>query len=332
MRVLSLYCGAGEIDEGLKDSGILTTTAIDFNKDACESFKLNHPQTEVICGKVGDYKESFSNYDIVVGGPPCPEFSRANSGRTFDTCEVNNFWEIVQNNNPKYHLMENVQDVIKVLKKPNHLINCADYGTPQTRTRRFYTNLPLPKPTHSKTPTSDLLGGSLKKWVSVKDALGLEGIIEDRKTTFGEKYNKDNGKFRQYSTDRPSNTIVTDSRQWYISPTGFKEKNKREISRKIEEPSMTIVNANEYVLTDHKVMSQKYIAYRKTENTAKIHERKLTNEELAILQGFPSSYRFYGSKSSVKEQIGNACPRQPIAAIFSQITLCATVEKESISK
>jgi DNA (cytosine-5)-methyltransferase 1 len=319
MKVLSLYCGAGGIDEGLKQSGILTTIAIDLNKDACETFKINHPNAEVICGKVGDYKESFSNCEIIVGGPPCPEFSRANAGRTYDTCEVNNFWSIVENNKPKYYLMENVQDVIKVLKRPNHLINCADYGTPQTRTRRFFTNLPLPKPTHAKTPSSDLLGGRLEKWVSVKDALGLDGIIEDRKTTFGEKYKKEAGKFRQYSTERPSNTIVTDSRQWYISPTGFKKKNQKEISRKIEEPSMTIVNANEYVLTDHKVMSEKYIAYRKTENITSTHERKLTNEELMILQGFSSDYVFYGSKSSVKEQIGNAVPRQPIIAIFKQI-------------
>jgi DNA (cytosine-5)-methyltransferase 1 len=302
----------------LKQAGILTTTAIDHNKDACETFKLNHPQAEVICGKVVDYKFSLSNYDIIVGGPPCPEFSRAKSGRTYDTCEVNNFWDIIDSLvKPKYHLMENVPDIIKVLKRPNYLINCADYGTPQTRERRFYTNIPMPKQTHSKTPSLDLHGNQIEKWVSVKDALGLDGTIEDRKITFGEEV------YRKYSTNRPSITLHTDSRQWYISPKGFPQKNQKQISRKIEEPSMTILNAGEFVLTTERVMSTKYIKNRKKNDN--LDERKLTNSELAILQGFPKDYVFHGSKNSVKVQIGNACPCQPIKAIFSQIMeVCIT--------
>jgi len=92
MKILSLYSGGGGIDEGLKQAEIKTDIAIDYNYDACRTLKMNHPDTEVICGgRVGDYVESLPKASIVVGGPPCPEFSRANIGRTFNMCEINNF-------------------------------------------------------------------------------------------------------------------------------------------------------------------------------------------------------------------------------------------------
>lgn len=341
-QIISLYCGGGGIDEGLKQAGIKTTLAIDVEKDCLETIKLNHPGCEVICGKVEDYIESLPKALAVVGGPPCPAFSRAKSDRTFDLCEVNNFWKAVEHCKPEYHLMENVPDIAMVLRKDRFwLVNCADYGVPQTRIRRFYTNLPIPKPTHAKTPSSDLFGNKLKKWVSVREALGLDGIIQDRKTTFGDG-------FRNYSTDNPNFTVLSDGRVWYVSPLGFANKNKKLISRSVSEPSQTITNGNEYQFTSYKVYSTKYIRgknpimYKKyppnhldascSTITAKdrstasdmitdnLYARKLINEELAILQGFPKEYRFYGNKTSVRKQIGNAVPPPVINAFFSQIT------------
>lgn len=311
MKVLSLYCGAGGIDEGLKQAGIKTTIAIDAWKDACVTIKENHPDCEVINGKVSDYIESLNSADIVVGGPPCPPFSKANINRSMDICEVNNFWSVVMKTNPKYYLMENVTDIVKVLKRRNFLLNAADYGVPQTRQRRFYTNLPEPKPTHSKNPSNDLFGNNLKKWVSVREALNLkDGYMQDRKITFG------SDEYREYSIDKPSNTIHTDSRQWYISSYGHKKQNRDCITRSIDEPSDTVVVANGMRITDFEIKSQKKIKHRKE---IKGFERKLENKELAILQGFPTTYKFIGSISSVKRQIGNAVPPPMITAVFKQI-------------
>lgn len=156
MKVLSLYCGSGGIDEGLKQCGLKTTLAIDIWKDACDTFKLNHSDTEIICGKVSDYVDSLSDFDIIVGGPPCPNFSRANANRNFDACEINNFWSIVDKINPKFYLMENVQDVIKVTNRKNYLVNVRDYGVAQDRLRRIFTNLPLPEP-KEKTSMGEIL-------------------------------------------------------------------------------------------------------------------------------------------------------------------------------
>lgn len=342
MKVLSLYCGAGGIDEGLKQAGIKTTLAVDVWKDACETFKLNHPETEVVNSKVSDIKDSLGEFDMVVGGPPCPEFSRAKTGRTLDPCEVNNFWGIVDNVKAKTWIMENVQDVIKVIKnKRNYLVNCADYGVPQTRIRRIFTNLPLPKPTHSKIPSSDLFGNEIKKWVSVKDALGLNGIIEDRKTKYF-----DETEYRRYSVDRPHHTLITDSRDFFISNSGHSTQNRENITRSVDEPSDTIVVASNVQITNYKIKSLKKIRnknpimYNKhlkdsggaccSTITAKdrstpsdmvtdgVYCRKLDNSELAILQGF-KNYKWFGTKTSVRRQIGNAVPPPLIEAFANEM-------------
>lgn len=306
MKVLSLYSGAGGIDEGLKQIGINTTLAIDNEKDCIQTMKLNHG-CETLCANVEDVESTLDCFDIIVGGPPCPEFSRAKVDRTLNPIEVNRFWSIVDKIKPKYFLMENVQDVIKVCNRKNYLINCANYGVPQTRVRRIFTNLPLPRETHAKTACYTLAGDVVRKWVSVKDALGLDGIIQDRKTTFGE------GGYREYDADKPSNTIVSDARQWYISCYGHTKQNRDNITRSINEPSDTIVCANDMRLTDYEIKSQKKLKYRIKRDG---FERKLSNNELLILQGFPKNYRFFGSKSSIRKQIGNAFPPPCTKAFF----------------
>jgi len=245
----------------------------------------------------------------IIGGPPCQDFSNANTNRQFDLTLVNEFWNIVEKLKPKYYLMENVPSLFRKFKKGSSiLLNCANYGIPQTRRRRFWTNLPIPKAIYAKKPQNDLFGTELKKWVSVREALNL-------------------------------------SIEWFISPTGFEGQNQKEITRRVNEPTQTIVCGNQYQLTNYKIFSTKYLKYknptyynkhkpnqldkpaqtvlnkdRGTEGymTDGIFARKLTNKELAILQGFPKEFKFYGNKTSVRKQIGNAVP-PPIGKAFFEM-------------
>jgi len=340
LTAVSLYSGGGGIDEGLKQAGVKTIYAIDNGIAECDTLKENFPDCEVICDRVDKHLSILPKADIVVGGPPCPEFSRAKMGRTFDMCEVNNFWRAVDLIKPKWYLMENVQDIKKKLIKHNFKINMADYGVPQTRVRRFFTNIPLPPPTHAENPQQNLLGQKINKWVSVKEALNLDGIIQDRKTTFQDG-------FRNYSIDKPSFTLLADARVWYISNTRFKGSNQIEKTRTVDNPAMTVMASEEMQLTDYKIYSTKYlkeknpIIYKKhplntlgkpasticakdrgTQGDGMIsngeHARKLTLGEIAILQGFPETYKFVGTKTEVRRQIGNAVPPSVIKVFFTQ--------------
>ncbi len=366
MDIISLYSGADNLGDGCIQAGHNVKIAVEYNpknqslsKDACETIRLNHPDCEVIHMPVSDVLSTLPKCDAVVGGPPCPEFSRANTKRTFDLCEVNNFRKAVELTKAKYYFMENVQDLYKVHRERNFLINCADYGVPQTRIRRIFTNMELPQPTHARTPSGTLFGEPLKKWVSVREALGLgEGYIEDRKTVFGEyPSEKNNAKFRRYSVDRPSKTLTTDDRDYFISNTGFGSQNRENITKSIDEPADTIVTASSMMLTDYPIKSKKKIRNKtvsvddlKAKNPIwfKKHPpteldnpsntilsrdrttpneyitdgkfaRKLSNEELAILQGFRADFQFYGSKTSVRKQIGNALPAAVSKAFFSLV-------------
>ena len=49
------------------------------------------------------------------------------------------------------------------------------------------------------------------------------------------------------------------------------------------------------------------------------YARKLINDEVKIIQGFSGNYKFHGGITSVKKQIGNAMPPQPIKAFFEQL-------------
>jgi len=314
-KILSLCCGAGGLDQGLKESGLETTLAVDYDpkrpkysQDCLETIKLNHPDTETLCGDILENEDSFGKFDIVVGGVPCPEFSNAKTDKTYDDTLVKCFWRIVEKTHAKYWLLENVPGIIKVCKLRNFLINCADYGTPQKRIRRFYTNLPRPLTTHAEKPRVTL-DGELKKWINVREALGLERGI------------------------------------FYLTKNSFESQNGKELSKSIDEPSPTIVIGNTLELTDYKIYSVKEMQKKKRyDSRAHFNElekpartlmtkdigaqpslmvsdgkyaRKLTLEECATLQGFPKDYKFFGGKTSKRRQIGNAVPRQPIKALFS---------------
>lgn len=321
LTAISLYSGADNLGDGFIQAGGKITVCVEKDKNCCETIKLNHPDIEVINGLVSEHLYSLPKADCIIGGPPCPEFSRAKSNRTFDLCEVDNFISAFLLCKAKHHFMENVQDLVQVYKEKNYLVNCADYGVPQTRIRRIFTDLPVPKPTHAKNPTNTFFGEPLKKWVSVKDALGLDGLILDKTQQCWKQ------KIPLVDTKNPHSTILTDSSDnglWFISNTGHGTQNRQDITRSIDEPSDTIVCASSMQLTNYPIKSRKKIKNRL--NKIRGVGRKLTNEELAILQGFRKDFKFYGNKSSVKKQIGNALPSAISKAFFKQITLKNTVE------
>jgi len=146
----------------------------------------------------------------------------------------------------------------------------------------------MPTPTHTKNPSQRLFDEPSKKWVNVKEALNLPDSCNS----------------------------------WYVSPTGFKAKNKQIISRTVFEPIQTIVFGNQYQFTDQPVYSTKYHKFQNKYNVI----RCLTNEELAILQGFRKDFKFYGNKSSIKKQISNALPAAISKAFFQYPVLKVTVK------
>jgi DNA (cytosine-5)-methyltransferase 1 len=74
MKVVGVCSGAGGIEEGWKLAGIKTDVAIEINPIFCKTLKLNHPDTEVICGDFREYIESFGKITLLGGGCTMPTF------------------------------------------------------------------------------------------------------------------------------------------------------------------------------------------------------------------------------------------------------------------
>ena len=165
-KVVSIYSGCGGIDIGFIEAGFDVVFASDIWALACDSLKINHTTTEVVCGDIQslDFKSILKKHqkiDCLVGGPPCPPFSKSRFYRTEKNRGIDDksgemtlreYFRAVKELNPTVFLFENVHGFVYrphasalefLQKQANELgykisysvVNAANYGVPQTRER-----------------------------------------------------------------------------------------------------------------------------------------------------------------------------------------------------
>ena len=116
-KVLDLFCGCGGMSLGFEKVGYDVLLGIDIWKDALETYKYNHHDSQVLQADMstltGETVESLigaSNVDVIIGGPPCQGFSLA--GKRIVDDERNKLYKgfvrMVQYFKPKAFVMENV--------------------------------------------------------------------------------------------------------------------------------------------------------------------------------------------------------------------------------
>ena len=121
-RSIDLFCGAGGMTQGFKYAGYKTILGIDFDKSACNTYKINNPEIDTICGDLTNNttKELVINIakrekvDLICGGPPCQGFSLA--GKRFIDDPRNQLFKeylyLVDNIKPKIFIFENVEGLL----------------------------------------------------------------------------------------------------------------------------------------------------------------------------------------------------------------------------
>jgi len=160
MKVVDLFCGCGGFSLGfdyLEDFELVY--ALDNWDVACKSYKANFPRVDVDCRDALEVKpQEIPNVDVIIGGPPCQEFSVAKaSKRTYDMELVNWFLSIIEQVHPKFWIMENVPPIKPLLRNryKKKIYKMHEYGVPQLRKRLFYGqyNEPKKEPCKIKFPT-----------------------------------------------------------------------------------------------------------------------------------------------------------------------------------
>ena len=132
VQVIDLFCGAGGFSEGFHQSGFDVVYGIDFWQPACETHALNGlgvtDKTDLLKAGVDEIvdtkkrlEKQHGAIDVVVGSPPCTEFSFAKKGGRGDIEKgmllVRKHLAFISIFKPKYWLMENVPRLEQVLEK-----------------------------------------------------------------------------------------------------------------------------------------------------------------------------------------------------------------------
>lgn len=176
MRAISLYSGIGGLDFGFEQAGFETAVAVEFDRTACRTLRLNRPWP-VIEADINDVssRQILSaaslkprEADILFGGPPCQPFSKSSYWVRGDALRLDDprantltaYLRVLRDTLPKTFLLENVfglayqgkdeglqyiLDGIAEINKAKRVkysvswqvINCAEYGVPQIRERVF---------------------------------------------------------------------------------------------------------------------------------------------------------------------------------------------------
>jgi DNA (cytosine-5)-methyltransferase 1 len=333
LRVVSLFTGAGGLDYGFEAAGASTCVAVEMDEDCCKSIRANRRWAIVpddihgISGKeiLNAGRLGKGQVDILIGGPPCQPFSKSGYWVNGDTKRLSDpradtlqaYMRCVEEMQPKVFLLENVHGIsysgkeegfrllqrvteqINLRRKTNYrlhwaVLNAADYGVPQLRTRFFLVaeregrQFRFPAPTHGDPQGDEFRFSKLKRYATSWDAIGhlnrrVHGDRLASKGTWaallpsipeGENY--------LWHTSRKGGLPLFGWRTRYWSFLLKLAKNR---------PSWTI-----------QAQPGPAIGPFHWKN------RLLSVDEMACLQTFPKSAEFVGGRISVQRQIGNAVP------------------------
>jgi DNA (cytosine-5)-methyltransferase 1 len=159
LTVIDLFCGAGGFSQGFVESGHEVILAIDIDETVLASHELNHPQSEHWVEDIRSLSQ-LPRADVVIGSPPCVEFSRGNPVRSLDLSLSMEFIRLALTARPKYFVMENVPTAGTKLPIKGMVVDSADFGVPQHR-KRWYGGL-CPPPLLTRT----------SRRVTVREAIG----------------------------------------------------------------------------------------------------------------------------------------------------------------
>lgn len=200
---VDLFSGCGGLTLGLKMAGLRVAAAVEVSPSAAQTYSSNHRTPKLLNRDIrsvhgGELLTIAGNQpiDLVAGCAPCQGFSsltrkhNRNDPRNELVLEM---CRIIEEVRPSAVLMENVVGLENVgasifgefltrLRAAGYLptwkrFQMADFGVPQKRSRLVLMAgrgfaIPLPLPTHARSPESVKPRPTLKPWTSVRDAIG----------------------------------------------------------------------------------------------------------------------------------------------------------------
>lgn len=280
MKVVDLFCGCGGLSLGFQNAGFDIVAAIDNWQSAIDVYSLNlpHPTYNIDLSKDEEAARFISIYqpDMIIGGPPCQDFSSAGL-RNEDNGRGNltvSFARIIARTKPEWFVMENVSTITKTRKLAlaKETLSQAGYGFTQVVLNAALCGVP-----------------QRRKRFFLVGKLGLhDGFLSDIITR---------RLSRKEMTMRDYFGSSIDFQYYYRHPRSY----ARRGVFSIDEPSPTIRGANRPIPSGYKIHHNDPVS-------SLTGIRPLTTKERSMIQTFPESFIFSGSKSEIEQMIGNAVP------------------------
>ena len=333
MNLLDLFCGAGGLSYGFERAGFNIALGVDINSAALETFQLNHHNTQTLCGDLTNDTlkiiEIAKENDVrgILGGPPCQGFSL--KGKKLGLQDERNFLfreylKLVEEIQPDFIVMENVKALIKTangyflnemtqalanlgLKTRVKVLNARDFGVPQNRERVFIVAI--------KKQEFNFFTLSTSKPVTVADAISDLHFLASGEGMFEQDYRQSENSEYQREMRQNSNKLfnhqatnhnhIALAKLKMIPPEGDKSSLPPELHGRQQFGStwarLKWQEASPTIDTRFDTPSNGCNSH------PELH-RAITPREAARLQSFPDNFVFYGKKTEICKQIGNAVP------------------------
>jgi DNA (cytosine-5)-methyltransferase 1 len=301
MKTVDLFCGCGGLSLGFQNTGFDIVAAYDNWKPAVDVYRVNfkHPIYEQdLAGE--QTQEDIKNLspDIIIGGPPCQDFSSAghrnvNLGRAVLTIT---YCDIITKVRPKYFLMENVPEITKkdILTKVLERFKNAGYGLSSTILDASLCGVPQTRKRYVLVGCLGETDGFLQNYLEVHLAdrpKTMRDYFDEIRYDFGIDY-------------------------YFRVPRSY---NRRGVFS-IDEPCQTIRGVDRPIPSGYKGHPSDPV-----EIGSKV--RALSVLERSYIQTFPQTFRFEGTKSNLNQMIGNAVPVR-----LAKYIACAIIEYDKSRK
>lgn len=347
MRIIDLFSGCGGLSLGFMKDGHTVLKALEYDENIAQTYKINHPEVHVIVDDIKnvDTTNVFSkgDADIIIGGPPCQGFSmagaRIRNGFIDDPRNYlfKHYFNIVKTVKPQAFVIENVKgiksmqqgkvfdEILRVFTSEDLLdgeayhvyykvVKAVEFGIPQKRERMIIIGVKKDKVNFEQAwqDTKSYISRKYPTYfdaVTVQDAIGNlppateDGVIVNPKP-------------------------ITDYQKLLSSSVEFlSNHNTTNHSLVAVERMKKVKNGENFMVLDEKINSVHSGAYGRlswnepapTITTRfdtpaggrfihPIENRTLTPREAARIQSFPDDFVFYGNKTTICKQIGNAVP------------------------
>ncbi len=321
--VVDLCCGMGGISLASQDLGMEVAIGVDVDAHAARTFKRNFPRAQFIEGSVRSVKvlqrcdevlETFRDRSIpsiVVSGPPCQGFSVAGSRDPIDPRNqiLVAVARAIVSLNPLCALIENVSMILakehssrlsrfeSTLIDAGYsvhtvLLDAADFGVAQRRKRAFFF---VTQHQIEEDQIQNCLEVLKQPRVTVQHALRGLPTPEVRPEDYDDE--KEYSGWYNHLAMRHSKKVINKIAALHPG-TGPMSYRKLDPSK----PSKTLFSG-------HRAPPAHFS-----------EPRSITVREAARLQGFPDSFRIYGSFGNQMQQVTNAVP-PPLAKAVLKVLL-----------